>query len=346
MLALIATASSLVLVGTVDADHGGAAPALTQNSANCYRSLVQTDDLFCVNSYELPISDTVTPSVPEAWCDELIDQTGCVGNPADPDTPTSLNPGAAFVSMYESTTLLQQLAVPRIGRSLGGIYYGAGHGITWGDSTVTNCVESSTSQFTSSSSSCVSVAWNTADNTEAAQRTQLGTDLRNLFVNLELTDPLVPVGGYVVNNLITASGRIIALETLNVLDRLLPGVFQTESLPGVTTGFTPGTGLQLQTDLEATAVAFKTNLDSAGTELGIPGDALGLLLFTFLGLFAFWVVKRFAGDGSTPLAVVAFLTMMLAGTLVAAVPVSVAAVTGLLLVALAAIYILRKMVFA
>lgn len=343
---ILAAASSLVLVGDSSADHGGAAPALTQTTVSCYRSVVQTDDLFCVNSYELPISDTVSPGSPEAWCDELVDQTGCTGNPADPATPTSLVPGSAFVAMYESTTLINQLQVPRIGRSLGGLYYGAGHGIAWADSTITGCVESSTTLFTSSTSSCLPVSWNNAANTETAQRLQLGSDLRALFVNLEVSDPLVPIGGYVVNNLITAAGRTIALETLNVLDRILPGVFQTESLPGVTEDFVPGSGLQLQTDLDATAVAFTTNLNNAGTELGIPGDALGLLMFTGLGLVGFVAARRFGGNGSNPLAVVAFLTIMLTGTLVGAVQVSVVAVTALLIVTIAAMYILRKMVFA
>lgn len=340
---LALTISSLVILPARIAS-AQTSPEVFNAAASCYRSIVQTDDLFCVNRYYLPASLTSAPVSPESWCQYLADQTGCTGNPPVPESPDSLIVGSAVVNLYDSSALVAQVYPPRIGYSIAGIYLPAGHGITWGDTGVESCVESL--GFTTNETSCTGVLWNLAANTEAAQRTQLGDDMLVYLASLEQVDNQVPVAEYVENNKITTAGHTLAIETLNVLDRLIPGYFQTGAVPVIGVGFTPGAGLPLQSDINATAAAFKSDLDSAGTELGIPGDALGILVFTVFGLGAFVAVKRYTDGNNTPLAVVGFLTMMLCGTLVGAVPVAVAAVAALLIAAVGVLFILRKMVFA
>lgn len=344
-VALILTiSSSLVFSGNAQAQTDPA-PELFVNSAACYRSLIQSDDLFCLERYQLPTNTSASPGSAELWCQYLVDQDGCTGNPVNPTAAYSLITGTAYVSIYQSTSLLNQVQIPRIGYSLAGVYFPAGHGVTWGDTSVTGCVESSQTYFTTFEQSCQPVVWNTAANTASAQRAQLGSDLKNQFVNLEAEDSLIPPNGYVVNGLINSAGRDIALEALSVLDRILSNTFQTESVQAITDDFaTPSSALQLQQDIDATAVAFKTSLSDTGAEIGLSGDALGLLMFTVLGIIVFWIVRKMT-DGSTPLAVVGFLTTMLCGVPLGAVPVTVAAVAGLLIFAVGTLFVLKRSVF-
>lgn len=340
---ILITSSSLVFGGTASAQTDPA-PELFINSAACYRSLIQADDLFCLERFQLPSNETESPVAAELWCQYLVDQSGCTGQPVEPSAPYSLTPGTAYITVYQGTTPLGQIQVPRIGYSVGGIYFAAGHGITWGDTTVTACMESSVSYFTTFEQSCQPVLWNTAANTQSAQRAQLGSDLKIQFVNLEAEDPLIAPNGYVVNSLINAEGRTLALEALNVMDRILPNTFQTESTTAITDPFaTPSSSLQLQQDIDATAVAFKTALSDTGTSLGLPGDAIGFGMFAGFGIFAFWIVRKMT-DGSTVLALVAFLTVMLSGTTIGAIPLTVAAVTALLIFAVGALWVLKKSV--
>ena len=320
-------------------------PQLFQSFAGCYRSIIQDDDLFCVNRYQLPVSDGAA-ATPEEWCKYLVDQNGCTDSPVNPDSPYSLQSGIAYITMYDGATLLGQADIPRIGYSLGGVYFPAGHLITWGDTNVMSCVESSATYFTTFEQACVPVTWNTAANTQTDQREQLGIDLVAAFRDLETANPLIPVNGYVVNNLINTAGREIALETLNVIDRFLPDTFQTSAVTAITDSYATPTGpLGLQTDVSATAAAFRTSLDGTGASFGMSGDAVGMLLFLVLGALAFAAVQRLTA-GAIPLALVTFLTVFLAGVPLGAVPVAVASVTILLVFAVGVLFALRRMVFA
>ena len=345
-LALIAILASSFTVSPTASAATDPSPEVFQNFAGCYRSLVQSDDLFCINRYQLPTYETAAPMSAEAWCQYLVDQDGCTADPVDPTAPGTLQSGAAYVTLYDgASTLLGQVLVPRVGYSVAGLYFPAGHGITWGDTSLQACVESSATLFTTFEQSCLTPVWNTAANTEAAQRTQLGSDLVAQFVNLETEDPLIPVNGYVINNRINAAGRDIALEALNVIDRILTNTFQSSSSPAITDSFaTPSSELQLQTDINATATAFVGALDGAGSDLGVSGEALGIGFFAVLGMIAFWIVKRFTDGNNTPLALIAMLTVFLTGVTAGAVPVTVAAVALVLIAAVGVLFMLRKMV--
>lgn len=344
LLAILMTATALSLLparpGLAQTDPS---PELFQNFVGCYRSIIQDDDLFCVNSYQLPTNLTSSPMSAEAWCEYLVDQDGCTGDPVDPTAPWSLMAGTAYITLKDGDVVLGQAQVPRVGYSLGGLYFPAGHSITWGDPSIEGCVQSSATFFTTQEESCLPVFWNTEANAQADQRAKLGMDLVSRFLDLETSDPLVPTGGYVVNNLVTNDGRTIAVETLNVIDRILPNTFRSQSLPAISDGYsTPTSPLQLQSDINATATAFHGALEGTGSAFGLSGDAVGLGLFTVFGLVAFTVTYRLT-ENSLPLSVVAFLTTMLIGVPLGAVPVAVAAVGALLIFAVGGIFVLKKM---
>lgn len=343
LAALAATIASVFTPGSTASAQTDPAPELFNSFVGCYRSLIQTDDLFCITRYQLPTNDTAEPVAAEAWCQYLLDQDGCIGNPVQPTAPWSLMAGAAFIALYDGGVLLGQTQVPRIGYSMGGVYFPAGHGIVWEDPAIEGCVESSATIFTTFEQVCLPVFWNTADNTQEAQRDILGRDLISQFFDLEVQDPLIPPNGYVNNTLISNEGRDIALEMLNVIDRILPDTFRSQSLPAITEGFATPTGdLQLQQDIDATATAFVGALQGTGTSFGLSGDAVGIGLFTIMGLVAFTATYRFTSN-NFPMAVVAFLTTMLTGVPIGAVPVTVAAVAGVLIFFVGGFFILKKL---
>lgn len=317
------------------------APDLSIGSAKCYRSILEADDLFCLSDYELPVALTDSPVSPEAWCAELVDTTGCTDRA--PLYPTTLETGAAYVTLYDGADILGQSQVPRIGLALGGTYLAAGHAVTWGNTNITACVESSRTAYDTFTQACLNVLWSAAANTEAAQRADLAQDLLALLQGLEALDPFVETNGYVINSLITSTGRVLALEALSLMDRILIDTFQSQAVQAVTTDFTPGTGLALQSNIDATATAVVGAFQGLGTDFGVPTDAVGITLFTVVGIIMFAVVQRVAPPpGNMPLAVVAFLTVVLIGVQLGAVPVAVVAVMTILLAALAAAFLIRK----
>lgn len=319
------------------------APDINQSFVACYRSIVQADDLFCLTRFELPTHTTDTPVSPEAWCALLVDTDGCIDDPVDPTNPTSLTSGAAYITLYDGATLLGQAQAQRIGHTIGGLYFPAGHGITWANGDVTGCVESSDTLFTTSSEDCIPVFWNTEANTTAAQLAKLSADLVAQMSALETVDELVPAGGYVVSNKITPAGRDLALEALNVMDVILTGAFQSAAVPGITDSFaTPSSELPLQTSINATATAVAGGFQGVGTSFGIPAGAVGLGIFTAVGIAVFAVVYRLT-DGNGSMSVAAMLTTMLSGTLVGAIPIAVAAVTAVLLFGVGGLFVARKL---
>lgn len=319
------------------------APDINQSFVACYRSIVQTDDLFCLTRFELPTHLTEAPVAPEAWCALLVDTDGCIADPVDPTNPTSITSGAAYITLYDNATLLGQAQVQRIGHTIGGLYFPAGHNITWADGNITGCVQSSDTLFTTTTEDCIPVFWNTSANTTAAQLAKLSGDLVAQMAALETVDELIPAGGYVVSNKITPAGRDIALEALNVMDVILTGAFQSAAVPGITDSFaTPETELPLQTSVNATATAVAGGFQGVGTSFGVPAGAVGLGMFTAIGIAVFAIVYRVT-DGNASMSVAAMLTAMLSGTLVGAVPISVAAVTAVLLFGVGGIFIARKL---
>lgn len=320
------------------------APDLTVNSVTCYRSIVQTGDLFCLTRYELPTKTSAdVPVSPEAWCAELVNQAGCTDDPVVPDEPTSLIPDSAFATLYTGSTLEDQTRVPRIDHGIAGNYLEPGHAVTWGDASVEGCVESSATLYSTQSQSCIPVVWNTADNTQAEQREQLGDDLVSQIRAIESLRSL-PLNSLVTNNLITTAGRTLALEALNVVDRIVPGVFQAAAERAVTEGFaTPSADTALQASLDATATAgeIPTAFAQIGSDLGgLSAGAMATIFFIGVGVVLFVFLHGITQEWVIPS--VGLLSVAMVGVFVRGPSVSVIAVTALLLVFVGSMWFLRR----
>ena len=347
---IVALAVMFPLASTAHAQSPG--PTLTANEATCYQNLVETGDLYCQLRYELPTFTTVPPppATPEAWCAELVDQDGCIADPVEPTNETSLITDAAFVTLYQNCgvdcttgTLENQVRVPRINHALGGAYLSPGHAITFGDTTVNQCVESSASLFSPRSQSCIAVVWNIAPSDTTSQRTQYGTDLVAQLRNIE-TNRNLALNSYVSNNLITSGGRILAIEGLSVSDQIAPTRFQAASESSADEAFaTPSSTLPLQDSLDtlANATDIPGAFDSLGTIVfGISGGAMGTLFFLLLGLIFFAWLQAKTKNFVLPTA--GLVTVGMTGLFVRSPTVSVVAVAALAFSLVGAMFILRK----
>jgi len=348
---IVAMAAMFPLATTAHAQSPG--PTLTANEATCYQNLVETGDLYCQLRYELPTFTTVPPppATPEAWCAELVDQDGCITDPVEPTNETSLITDAAFVTLYQNCgvdcstgTLENQVRVPRINHALGGAYLSAGHAITFGDTTVNQCVESSASLFSPRSQSCIAVVWNIAPSDTASQRAQYGTDLVAQLRNIE-TNRNLALNSYVSNNLITSGGRILAIEGLSVSDQIAPTRFQAASESSADEAFTTpdGTPLALQASIDANAAVtdIPGAFDSLGSIVfGISGGAMGTLFFLLLGLIFFGWLQVQTKNFVLPTA--GLVTVAMTGLFVRSPTVSVLSVAALAFGLVGAMFILRK----
>lgn len=276
------------------------APSLEVDHAACYRSIIDADDLFCLARYELP--DSISDGVSDAWCAELVDQDGCALTPAAPTAPTSLPVNSVFLTLYDGCTagdcsagtILNVSRVPRIGFALGGSYVNAGHTITWADTDVHLCVESSEDDYITGAIDCLPVFWNTSENTTEAQREVLGADMVEQiraigFLESESTTK------YVENNLINATGKTFAVEALEQADRLLD-VFSEGATRVAIPGFTPSAGTSLQSSIDTDTSAVQLAKTNFGNLFGLSGDAVGVLLSVAIVLVLFVLFSIFGGN--------------------------------------------------
>lgn len=278
------------------------APPVNIFEAACFRSVVEDDDLLCIERYQLPQQSTPAPTPvagAEAWCAELLNQGGCNTNPVVPTAPASLLNGKAFVTLCNLTgtqngcfsatdpgTLYGQNRAPRISYALGGVYLLPGHNVTWGDPAVHMCIESGTF-FSATATACLGVDFNSEPNVKADQRAALEEFLPLVIRTIELQRNL-PENTLIINAKVSTSGRVLALEAYPFMDTIAPNAFQAVAQPAVTTPFsatsTPS-ALQQALAATATAVAFDVSTNEASEELlGISGGFWWTLVFALLGL--------------------------------------------------------------
>jgi len=283
------------------------APDVEVQDNRCFRSIIETDDLYCSIRYDLPVQTDpdVVPVSPEEWCQYLFIQTGCTDDPPIPDNPESLEQGVVFVSYYDgctaagdcsSATLIDTGRIPRAGTSLAGVYVETGHTVTWQDSDVHACVESSRLLFSVQSQDCQRVIWSTESNTQADQRNDLGDFFVDQLLQLEIINAK-GINFYIENNLITAEGKTVALEALNVADRILT-VFRTSAAGVITGSFATATAVGA---LEATIQAQATPpwAGEVGSYIGGDETTGGIVLMFVLGFLAFFGIL-FIQQRNTP----------------------------------------------
>lgn len=287
-------ASAALLPQATASAQISAAPDLYVNDASCYRSIVDTDDLFCMVRYELPTSSS--DGVSDAWCAELHNETGCDETPADPDEPTSLPQNTAFVTMYEgcsgddcsSGTILNTSRMPRIGYGLGGSYMFPGHSVTWGDTSVSICVESSDLLFSPISQDCQAVVWNQAASDQDSQREILGTDMVAQVFAIGIQEAR-SANYYVTAGKINSNGKPLALEALSNADRILD-VFASGASSVNIPGFTPVAGdSTAQANINTSTGAVQTAKTNFGNSFDLGNATVGTII-SLVFVFAVFLI--------------------------------------------------------
>jgi hypothetical protein len=348
--AIIATAG--ITAGIIYA--AAAPPVGTDLTAIGYQNVVDSGDLFFLIRYDLPEQTVAfgTPvTTPEAWCAELLNQDGCIGTSSQPTDPTSLRDSAVFATLYSdagATIVEEQSAVTRIGHALGGVYVSPGSTLTFGDTDYRICIDPSTIIYSPATPRCTAIAWNGAAATIEAQRAQLGADL---VVQLQALELLRGVGTnqYVINNKITTGGKILALDALAIIDRIIPEFFQIGAITAIGTIY-PTTivgSLPLQQTVTANAAA--TGLDvsfqNAGQTLmgnGTVWTALVSLALSGGIAYVVMAITKNSGQLSMPLTVVTFLTCQMMMIWILWPTISVLMVTIFLLSIPGSWYMLRR----
>lgn len=350
--------SVVLLIGNdreIQASHGGpTAPSVTLQENKCFRSINEDDDFYCAVRYTLPVKVTPDPTpitTPEAWCLELHNLTGCTDTPVNPTFPKSLEAQHVFLSYYTDCTpvgdcssgsLIQTVSIPRVGDSLSGVYVGAGHGVTWEDSTVFGCVHSSVTLFTTPSEDCQQAVWASAANDNDAQLTELGQFFVNQLFSLEIVNN-TGLNYFVQNNLITDQGKTIVLEALNIADRLLGDFFRaaaTGSQAIVFATATAETVLQQQIDAEAAAAQYDDAFETIGDKIGggatTGGWVVGIVvsIIVFIGV---WKTTKEEIWPSVAMSSVFWFVVSLGG-----VPFSVIALYALVMSLMAIVFGIRK----
>lgn len=271
------------------------APTLANNQASAFRNIVQTGDILILVRYELPVS--ISDGVSDAWCAYLDDQTGCDGSPAVPEAPDTMLPQTVSVTFWSDCVLTNCTAatqleyadqLPRIDHALAGIYFPAGHNLTWADANYAACIESNAVTFlTANEQDCINPTWSAAASDQATQRGELGDELVGMLRTIE-TDrsdpPLSIVNG---SNLITDNGRVFAIEAFGVIARIVPEVFQAAANPVATPYATPSSGSALQSSLDSDNAAFVTDWETIGQwYFGSPGRNVTFVISILIAFVA------------------------------------------------------------
>lgn len=284
---LAAVASLAIPGGTVLAGHTAptphAAPPITLNEIQAYQNVVAPGDMLVLFRYELPLE----VGGADAWCAELIDIDGCSSTPPAPTAPTGLASGLAELRFYTDvalTDLMPPANVPRIDHALGGLYFGAGHGLTFGSTTARACVSSSTTIYSVASSACSPLLWRGAADL-AATEALLTTDLVQLVLNLQGARDLalgeLVSGTGLITTSGTLAGQTFALEAFPVADRILPDAFATSGDTILPVYATPSAQPALQTalDAQASGSTVEVALANVGREFfGTSGPTFAIII--------------------------------------------------------------------
>lgn len=338
-LAIVAIAGVLAAVlawipTSVRADHLPASPPVSNVASYCFHDVARTGtvsgdstagDWLCLTQYALPqrlnTSTTSPVTTPEAWCAQLIDQTGCTGTLLRPDNPTSMLSSLAYLRMYSDCgascpsggTVEAEVEIRRTGSALAGVYITNASSLGWSDSTLQVCVEASAAVFHPAAAQCgPPTRAGAISDSQATQRTHLGDSLIGMLKSLEVEWRL-PAGSFVQKNKITAAGRILALEAFEFLPQIIGDYFQAGVVrPQLTPAGTPLATQQVrQNQLDSTpAIATaQANLSQLGTSvLGTEGSTFpGWIVFGLLGLVAGGIMYRLTQDVS--LSIVAFFVL-------------------------------------
>lgn len=304
MLAGAVAVFAALLIPALSSDNirpafAAAAPDVFLYRAYAQRNIVSTGDIVLTARYQLPTYTGAIPVAAEEWCAQLVDTAGCTTDPVEPEAPTSLANGLAFVRLRSVSTGANrgEQQIKRIGHGIIFLYIGVGHGLTWGDTDLELCIESGASDksgnpFSPTSESCTAgIDWSPEDSDTSEQRDDWGQAILSIMRELEQENS-VAYGTYVTNNSkVTVLGQVFTREQIIPAEKLVPTVFATGASALVSSAYaTPlATERALTQRLAATATASTTGqaIEGASTEfVGLRGNTSAAFIMVLIGFVA------------------------------------------------------------
>ena len=235
---LLALAIGLAgLSGLTGSAHAAADEPITLSEAHGFQCLVTTNavtaadcDLLVLVRYELPKDDwrsTTYMEVTTCFDDNELDFLDLCW--------TSLLNGIVTMTFYDGpqATGIQVRArnLPRVGHGLAALYSGAGHGLTFGDTTYQACIEPSATVFTPATPKCLDITnWHTVTDSDSdgmmidQARTINAAALQDIAANLQEALP-GRTEAIATNGLITPTGAIFFSEAYTNSVKAAPAAF-------------------------------------------------------------------------------------------------------------------------
>ena len=339
---ILASAALIVVVVFAVASLGPPKAARAQSvtmtifEAQGFQNVLETGDLLVLVRYKLPITEWQTYML-DATCDDVTD--------VEDTCYTSLTSGTALQTLYDADrstgTLRGSRSLPRIANGLSGLYFAAGHGLTFGTAAYDACIEGSSTLFSPMPTSCMAISWQ-ASTSIAGNQTVMGNILPSVVLNLQEAAS-ASTNSYVEADKITLRGMVFAREAFSLINSAVPGAFGV-SVAGANFEFAPTvTAGSLATELQTAA-------QSSDAYLGVQAVSLqlfGVSVHTF-GAFATFIVGvivivSLVGFASPQVAAIAFLLVATFGVLMFFVPVQLLFVVLAILIVLGFQWLYRRL---
>ena len=307
-----------------------------------FQNVLETGDLLVLIRYELPTADwqtaaTSPPYMIDATCDDVTDvEDACY---------TSLTSGTALQTLYDAARATGALrgsrTLPRIANGLSGLYFAAGHGLTFGTTTYEACIEGSATLFATVPTSCMTISWQSSSDLNGNQ-TVMENILPQVVSNLQEAAS-APTNSYVEADKITLMGMIFAREAFSLLNSVVPNAF-VASVGAVDFEFSPTvTAGSLETELQTAA-------QNSDAYLGVQAVSLqlfGVSIHTF-GAFTTFIVGAvvivgLVGFASPQVAAISFLLIGMFGVMMFFVPIQLLFVVLAVLVVLGFQWLYKKL---
>ena len=221
-------------------------------------------------------------------------------------------------------------------------------GMIWSDTSSSVELTGSPSLWETPSSENPSLADWTIAADKTATRSALTTELRAMLRNLEVVDPNVSPGDYVLATGITDVGQSVALNAFSRIATVIPSAFLTAvSNPWDEEYTTASSTYATSIDTDATATGVSKAFSLFGDQFGGPsGQTVGMTLFTILALVAATFMIKMTNPSSPALALMAAWMVIVVGWLLGGVPNAWVAITGGLLAGYGLHWILTRKFFA
>ncbi len=320
-----------------------AAVNMTSNEAYGFQNVLETGDMLILIRYDLPVADwqkasTSTPYMLDATCDDITD----IEDPCY----TSLVSGTALQTLYDGprggggVLLRGSRTLPRIANGLSGLYFAAGHGLTFGTATYDSCIEGSATLFAIVPTSCQAISWQ-ASATIVANQALVKTILPQVMLNLQAAAS-AGVNTYVESDKITLTGMVFAREALAYINYAVPGAF-IAAVGGVDFTFDPTASTSsLETSIQAVAETTDVYLGF----LALSGQLFGMDVHVFgaftTGILGIIIAVSLAGFAAPSLSIAATLLIAIAGVLMWVVPIQLVFVVIAALIVLGLMWFYRR----